>query len=148
MVDVEVVFAVVSLLAVATVAYLLRKCARNAAPAAATAPPVRPREERAWAAEGDVDVEAGLDEAALKALPKVVYGEEEAEAGKTAAACCAVCLGEYAGGDVLRVLPECAHAFHQHCIDRWLRIQSTCPVCRSSPVSSPVATPLSEPAQS
>ncbi|TVU48977.1 hypothetical protein EJB05_00266, partial [Eragrostis curvula] len=145
MVEVEVAYAVV------TMAYPLRMCSRSGAPAtasAASSTPVAPQREE------DVDVEAGLDEAALKALPKVVYGEdpEAAEAGKkttaTKTASCAVCLGEYAGGgEVLRVLPECAHAFHQLCVERWLRLRPTCPVCRSPPavVPSPEATPLAEP---
>lgn len=41
---------------------------------------------------------------------------------------CAVCLDEYAIGDVVRVLP-CQHYFHQACIDSWLTESSTkCPV--------------------
>lgn len=137
----EISFAVVSFVAVLAIAFLLHMCTRSGAPAAA--PPVRPREARAGTTATDVvvgvGVEAGLDEAVIKALPKVVYGEGEAAKAKAAAAsttCCAVCLGEYKGGDVLRVLPDCTHAFHRQCVDEWLRLHPTCPVCRASP--SPV----------
>ncbi|KAF8796397.1 dentin sialophosphoprotein-like isoform X2 [Argiope bruennichi] len=42
---------------------------------------------------------------------------------------CQVCLNDYVNGDVLRILP-CFHEFHTPCIDPWLKINHTCPVCR------------------
>lgn len=43
---------------------------------------------------------------------------------------CQVCLSEYLNGEQLRVLP-CIHEFHSACIDRWLKSNNTCPVCRA-----------------
>ncbi|KFM67283.1 RING finger protein 38, partial [Stegodyphus mimosarum] len=42
---------------------------------------------------------------------------------------CQVCLSDYETGDILRILP-CFHEFHTPCIDPWLKINHTCPVCR------------------
>ncbi|CAN6326795.1 unnamed protein product [Urochloa humidicola] len=73
---------------------------------------------------------AGLDAKALRALPVFVW-----EGGASAAAehdgQCAVCLGEMEDGELGRLLPACRHAFHVECIDTWLGVSSTCPVCRT-----------------
>lgn len=41
---------------------------------------------------------------------------------------CIICLGDYAADEPLKVLP-CHHHFHKVCIDEWLHIQKTCPLC-------------------
>lgn len=106
------------------------------------------------------DLEMGIDEATLKSYPEVLYSEakklmaqenkEEENKGwkvmlsSATAACCSVCLADYKDTDVLRVLPDCGHMFHVACVDPWLRSRPTCPVCRASPLPSPMPTPLAE----
>ncbi|GJP51076.1 hypothetical protein CLOM_g10245 [Closterium sp. NIES-68] len=43
---------------------------------------------------------------------------------------CTVCLCDFDEGDLVRSLPPCAHRFHVSCIDHWLAVRTTCPVCR------------------
>ncbi|KAF8412505.1 hypothetical protein HHK36_000472 [Tetracentron sinense] len=45
---------------------------------------------------------------------------------------CAVCLSKFDPHDQLRLLPVCCHAFHAQCIDKWLTLNYTCPLCRST----------------
>jgi hypothetical protein len=42
---------------------------------------------------------------------------------------CCICLCEYEDGVELRELP-CNHHFHCTCIDKWLHINSRCPLCK------------------
>ena len=42
---------------------------------------------------------------------------------------CTICLCEYADDEEVRRLP-CLHLFHIECVDRWLRQNKRCPMCR------------------
>ncbi|KAL6177210.1 hypothetical protein ACLB2K_048736 [Fragaria x ananassa] len=42
---------------------------------------------------------------------------------------CCICLSSYDDGAELRQLP-CGHHFHCSCIDKWLFINATCPLCK------------------
>ncbi|KAK4483451.1 hypothetical protein RD792_010638 [Penstemon davidsonii] len=42
---------------------------------------------------------------------------------------CCICICAYEDGAELRELP-CRHHFHSACIDKWLRINATCPLCK------------------
>ncbi|XP_038974663.1 E3 ubiquitin-protein ligase At1g63170-like isoform X2 [Phoenix dactylifera] len=45
-------------------------------------------------------------------------------------AVCCICLANYADNDDLRELP-CSHFFHLMCVDKWLKINALCPLCKS-----------------
>ncbi|XP_002442771.2 RING-H2 finger protein ATL74 [Sorghum bicolor] len=74
---------------------------------------------------------AGLKKSVLRKMPVAVYGAE-----------CAICLGEFADGDAVRLLPRCRHGFHVHCIDTWLSAHSSCPICRDSLLDDEGAMPV------
>ncbi|CAN7020291.1 hypothetical protein BRARA_F00835 [Brassica rapa] len=42
---------------------------------------------------------------------------------------CCICLCAYEDGSELRELP-CGHHFHCSCVDKWLYINATCPLCK------------------
>ncbi|CAI2371292.1 unnamed protein product [Moneuplotes crassus] len=43
---------------------------------------------------------------------------------------CPICLSEYESKEVIKVMPECYHTFHNSCIENWLRNDLSCPFCR------------------
>ncbi|KAF6133961.1 hypothetical protein GIB67_040725 [Kingdonia uniflora] len=48
---------------------------------------------------------------------------------------CCICLSSYDDGAELRELP-CGHHFHCACIDKWLHLNATCPLCKYNIVKS------------
>ncbi|TVU36647.1 hypothetical protein EJB05_18589, partial [Eragrostis curvula] len=83
----------------------------------------------------------GLKKRALRSIPVEVYGADVV--GHVAADVCAICLGEFADGEKVRVLPRCAHGFHVRCVDTWLLSHDSCPTCRGSVLDA--AAPRSAP---
>lgn len=72
---------------------------------------------------------SGLDAATIDSLPVQLHrssgtGLEESE--------CSICLGNFEEEEKVKVLPECQHAYHSECVDKWLTEQSSCPLCRAS----------------
>ncbi|CAO2819954.1 unnamed protein product [Amaranthus hypochondriacus] len=65
---------------------------------------------------GGIMKECGTDSPTERAL-----SAEDAE--------CCICLSIYQDGVELRELP-CGHHFHCSCVDKWLHINSTCPLCK------------------
>lgn len=82
----------------------------------------------------------GLARAEIDQLLSYRYSEEGEEGGGGAGeggngsrqqTSCVVCMCDFEARQVLRVLP-CAHEFHAKCVDKWLRSNRTCPICRGN----------------
>lgn len=86
----------------------------------------------------------GLNKLTIDSYPMTVLGASK-RLPKPSDSTCAICLSEYQPKDTLRTVPECNHYFHSSCIDEWLKLNATCPVCRNSPEGSysRAATPMS-----
>ncbi|KAK1420216.1 hypothetical protein QVD17_21627 [Tagetes erecta] len=87
--------------------------------------------------EDEQNAVVGLDEAVINSYPKFPFT-------KGIDSVCAICLCEYKEAEMMRMLPDCKHCFHLTCVDAWLKLNATCPVCRSSPLPTPLSTPLAE----
>lgn len=92
----------------------------------------------------NVVIDVGLDEATIKSYPKLLFSEAKLQKNDSTAMCCSICLADYKNSDMLRLLPDCNHLFHAKCVDPWLRLHPSCPVCRTSPLPTPQSTPLAE----
>ncbi|KAG5535089.1 hypothetical protein RHGRI_023018 [Rhododendron griersonianum] len=59
--------------------------------------------------------------ASIEAMPTVKVMESGFE--------CAICLGECGVGEEVKEMP-CKHRYHSGCVEKWLGIHGSCPVCR------------------
>ncbi|KAH7863521.1 hypothetical protein Vadar_018598 [Vaccinium darrowii] len=84
----------------------------------------------------------GLDGPTIESYHKTVLGESRRLPNPNDGTC-PICLAEYQPKETLRTIPDCNHYFHANCIDEWLRINATCPLCRNTPSESSVVTPSS-----
>ncbi|KAK1357128.1 RING-type E3 ubiquitin transferase [Heracleum sosnowskyi] len=76
----------------------------------------------------------GLDAAAIDSIPIFLHGSIlcNSNTGIDQKEECSICLGMFEDGETVKVLPECLHAYHSDCVDKWLKNKSSCPLCRSS----------------
>ncbi|XP_026441252.1 putative RING-H2 finger protein ATL21A [Papaver somniferum] len=83
---------------------------------------------------------SGLDETTIQSYPQVVLCQSRKFLNPENITC-SICLADYTPKDTLKSIPECNHYFHVNCIDEWLRVNGSCPVCRKSPLQSSLAVP-------
>ncbi|PVD30659.1 hypothetical protein C0Q70_09932 [Pomacea canaliculata] len=79
----------------------------------------------------------GLTKAEIEQLPAYRFNNEvrRSDLDQTS---CVVCMCDFESRQLLRVLP-CCHEFHAKCVDKWLKTNRTCPVCRAD--AAHVGTP-------
>ncbi|KAM1042360.1 hypothetical protein ACFX13_032147 [Malus domestica] len=85
----------------------------------------------------------GLDDPIIDSYLKLVLDESQRLPQRNDAVC-SICLSDYKPKDQVRCIPDCHHCFHAECVDEWLRMSTTCLVCRNSPAPSAGPSPLSD----
>mmetsp|Transcript_19492 Transcript_19492/g.22144 ORF Transcript_19492/g.22144 Transcript_19492/m.22144 type:complete len:444 (-) Transcript_19492:562-1893(-) len=72
-------------------------------------------------------VSRGLENQEIAKIPTMVCRNDKKDKdGKIIK--CTICQYDLNRGSVVRTLP-CAHLYHRDCVDEWLKIEKTCPVC-------------------
>ncbi|XP_029107773.1 E3 ubiquitin-protein ligase RNF38 isoform X1 [Scleropages formosus] len=69
----------------------------------------------------------GLTKADIEQLPSYRFNPNNHQSEQTL---CVVCMCDFESRQLLRVLP-CSHEFHGKCVDKWLKANRTCPICRA-----------------
>ncbi|CAA2979903.1 E3 ubiquitin- ligase At1g63170 [Olea europaea subsp. europaea] len=72
----------------------------------------------------------------------VAAGTENERVVSAEDAVCCICLAKYVNNDELRELP-CSHFFHKECVDKWLKINASCPLCKAE-VGETILSSLTE----
>ncbi|KAK9935140.1 hypothetical protein M0R45_022252 [Rubus argutus] len=67
------------------------------------------------------DGQPPASKASINAMPSVKIGESGRE--------CPICLEQFEVDGDAKEMP-CKHLFHGDCVDKWLKIHGSCPVCR------------------
>lgn len=93
-------------------------------------------------------VKTGLSDEQIDILPSYTYMQDDEkqdddtekegtgnkselhDGGRKETRLCAICLDDVRHLDRMRMLP-CGDDFHAQCIDRWLKMHPSCPLCRT-----------------
>lgn len=86
----------------------------------------------------------GLDPSVVRTLPVLAYGSVVGGGGRGRGMNmkdgCVVCLVDFEETEKVKLIPGCGHVFHPACIDGWLVLHGSCPICRCSEVCVDLST--------
>lgn len=80
--------------------------------------------------DGSETQNRGANEQAIASLPTSRVQEQSCTTNSDHSSC-PICLDEFKEGDNRKTLP-CLHGFHGKCVDKWLRKNASCPICKHS----------------
>ena len=83
----------------------------------------------------------GLDRRTIEAYPVTLVGQSR-QLPNPNDNICSICLCAYQAEEMLRTIPNYNHYFHVICIDEWLKLNATCPICRYKYEESAPITPI------
>ncbi|XKL64357.1 hypothetical protein PGB90_004443 [Kerria lacca] len=75
----------------------------------------------------------GLNKVEINQIPSFKFDTEKHHSDQTT---CVVCMCDFEEQQILRDLP-CSHMFHAKCVDKWLKTNRTCPICRGDASGDP-----------
>lgn len=73
----------------------------------------------------------GASNISISSIPTIYYSPSSNSLALDSKEC-SICLYEFSCGDKMKRMPSCLHAFHPECLDKWLKVNATCPICRIS----------------
>jgi hypothetical protein len=95
----------------------------------------------------EIDTEVNMEEqdSILNSYPILLYSQVKLHhKDDSTSLICSICLADYKDSDLLQLLSDCGHFFHKECVATWFRLNMSCPMCRNSPLPTPIVqvTPL------
>ncbi|KAK6297942.1 hypothetical protein J4Q44_G00309970 [Coregonus suidteri] len=72
----------------------------------------------------------GITKADIEQLPSYRFNLDNHQSEQTLCDVVILCFSDFECRQLLRVLP-CNHEFHAKCVDKWLKTNRTCPICRA-----------------
>ncbi|XP_049936517.1 NEP1-interacting protein 2-like [Nymphaea colorata] len=79
-----------------------------------------------------INTTTGMLPESIKKLPNFVVDNQGNMKSSIKGITCVICFQDLDQGDAARSLPQCGHLFHMICVDKWLLVHASCPVCRQN----------------